>query len=110
MYSTIARHILYPIGERILGTTLLKYLKELEETQWWSPEQLRELQNKKLRALIKHAYENVPYYHRIFEERSLAPNDIQTVEDLPKLPILTKDDIRQNSQDMLAKDFKKWRP
>lgn len=59
MYSTIARHILYSIGETFLGTKMLKYLKELEETQWWSPEQLQELQNKKLRALIKHAYENV---------------------------------------------------
>lgn len=48
MYSTLARHILYPIGEAFLGTKMLKYLKELEETQWWQPEKLRELQNLKL--------------------------------------------------------------
>lgn len=109
MYSALARYILYPIGERLLGTTLLKYLKELEETQWWPPERLQELQNEKLRALIKHAYENVPYYHHIFEERGLTDKDIQTVEDLPKLPILTKDNIRLNFQDLLARDFKKRR-
>ena len=89
---------------------MLRYLKELEETQWWSPEQLRELQNKKLRALIKHAYENVPYYHRIFEERGLSDKDIQTVEDLPKLPILTKNDIRQNFSDLVVRDSKKYKP
>ncbi len=110
MYSTIARHILYPIGETFLGTRMLKYLRILEETQWWSPGQLRELQNEKLRALIKHAYENVPYYRRTFEERGLSDKDIQTVADLPKLPILTKDDIRQNFDDLKAKDFKKRKP
>lgn len=110
MYSAIAKHIIYPIGERMLGTRLLKYLQELEETQWWSPEQLQELQNEKLRALITHAYENVPYYHRVFRERGLAAKDIQTVDDLSKLPVLTKSDIWQNFQDLMAKDFKKWKP
>jgi phenylacetate-CoA ligase len=107
MYSTLARHILYPIGEAFLGTKMLKYLKVLEETQWWSSAQLQELQNEKLRALIKHAYENVPYYHRIFEERGLTDKDIQTIEDLQKLPILTKDDIRQSLSDLIAKDSNK---
>lgn len=110
MYSTIAKHILYPIGEAFLRTNMLKHLKMLEETQWWSPEQLQELQNERLRALIKHAYENVPYYRRIFEERGLTDRDIQTVKDLPKLPILTKGDIRRNFDDLKAKDFKKWKP
>ncbi|MFC1963382.1 hypothetical protein ACFLVL_02035 [Chloroflexota bacterium] len=90
-----------------MGTKTLKYLREMEDTQWWSPEQLHELQNRKLRALIQHVYENVPYYHRIFEERRLNANDIQTVEDLQKLPILTKNDIRQNQSDLVAKDTSK---
>jgi len=110
MYSTIAKHILYPIGEAFLKTNMLKHLKMLEETQWWSPAQLQELQNEKLRALIEHAYKNAPYYRRIFEERGLTDKDIQTVEDLPKLPILTKGDIRQNFDDLKAKDFKRWKP
>jgi len=66
MYSAILKRALYPIGEKKLGTTMLKYLKKLEETQWWPPEQFREMQNEKLRALVKHAYPNVPYYRRIF--------------------------------------------
>jgi len=110
MYSAIAKHILYPIGERLLGTNLLKYSRELEKTQWWPPEQLRELQNEKLRALIKHAYENVPYYHRVFKERGLTDKDIRAIEDLPKLPILTKDDIRQNFRELMANDFKGRKP
>lgn len=110
MYSAIARHIFFPIGEAFLGTRMLKYLKELEETQWWSPAQLQELQNRKLRALVEHAYENVPYYHRLFKDRGLTDKDIQTVEDLQKLPILTKDIIRQNLSDLIARDSNRRRP
>lgn len=110
MYSVLARHILYPIGEAFLGTKMLKYLKKLEETQWWPPEKLRELQNDKLRALVKHAYENVPYYRRVFQEKRLTDKDVQSVEDLHKLPVLTKDIIRQNFSDLLSRDFNKRRP
>lgn len=110
MYSALARHILYPIGESFLGTSTLKKLKVLEKTQWWSAEQIRELQNEKLRALIKHVYENVPYYQRLFQERGLTDKDIQNVADLPKLPILTKDDIRQNFTDLIARDSRKRKP
>lgn len=110
MYSSVLKHVLYPVGEKLLGTRMLKYLKEVEETQWWSPKELRELQNRKLQSLIKHAYENVPYYHRIFNERGLTDKDVQTIEDLPKLPLLTKDDIRRNINDLKAKDINKWKP
>lgn len=110
MYSLLARHVLYPIGEAFLGANMLRYLEMLEETQWWSSVRLRELQDQKLRALIRHAYWKVPYYRRIFEERGLTAEDVQIVEDLHKLPILTKDDIRQNSSELIAEDFKKWKP
>ncbi len=99
MYSTIVRHILYPIGETFLGTKMLKYLRVLDETQWWSPGHLRELQNEKFRVLIKHAYENVPYYHCLFHERELTDKDIQTLYDLPQLAIATKTDIGQHLED-----------
>lgn len=110
MYAKLAKHVLYPIGEMVTGTDMLKRLKELEKTQWWSPEKLKELQNERLRALIEHAYENVPYYHRIFEERKLTDKNIQTVDDLQKLPVLTKEIIRRNFSDLIATDSRKRRP
>jgi phenylacetate-CoA ligase len=110
MYNVLARYVLYPIAETFIGTRMLKYLKRLEDTQWWSPDQIRELQHEKLRTIIKHAYENVPYYHRIFNERGLTDKDIQTADDLQKLPVLTKDSIRQNFTDLVAKDTKNRKP
>lgn len=51
------------------------------------------LQNKKLRRLVKHSYENVYYYHKIFKESHIKPEDIRTIEDLDKVPISKKTDF-----------------
>jgi len=61
----------------------------LQESQWWSREQLEEYQLEQLSKLLHHAYENVPYYRRVFDERGLKPRDIQDLKDLQKLPYLT---------------------
>ena len=66
----------------------------LQESQWWSREQLQEYQLEQLSKLLRHAYENVPYYRRIFDERGLKPKDIQDFKDLQELPYLTKDDFK----------------
>ena len=78
------------------------YITELEQTQWWNGTQLRELQDARLRILIRHAYENVPYYRRIFDERGLKPADILTARDLYKLPVLLKEDVRRCSDQLRA--------
>ena len=54
---------------------------------------------------MRHAYDNVPYYRRIFDERGLKPDDIQSSIDLMKLPVLTKQVIRENFDQMMARGF-----
>jgi phenylacetate-CoA ligase len=51
-------------------------------------------QNKQLRRLITHAYENVPYYRKLFDRNGLRPNDIQSVADLSAIPITSKRDLQ----------------
>lgn len=102
MYSSVARHMMAPILDFLRGTRTMKCLKELEESQWWSREKIQELQNERLRQLVQHAYCNVPYYRRIFEERALKPNDIQHSGDLTKLPVLTKRLVRNNFNEITA--------
>jgi len=72
------------------ATCLLYYLWKIRKSQRLTPSELEKLQNRKLRAIIKHAYENVLYYHRLFNSVNLSPEDIRTKEDLPKIPITTK--------------------
>jgi phenylacetate-CoA ligase len=79
-----------------------KYYDFLEESQWWSIDKLKEYQDEKLRNLISHAYKNVPYYREIFNQNRIKPEDIRTSNDLVKLPILTKDIIRENFPDKIV--------
>lgn len=89
-------------AKRRFGGEFSAILEGLERSQWLSPSELEDLQNRCLQQLIVHAYENVPYYRRIFEERGLKPHDIRTKEDLVKLPFLTKGLIRKNFRALLA--------
>jgi phenylacetate-CoA ligase len=72
------------------------HYETLCQTQWLSPELTRELQDEKLRRLIRHAYRNVPYYRARMQQAKLRPEDIKTQDDLAKLPFLTKADIRKH--------------
>jgi phenylacetate-CoA ligase len=54
---------------------------------------------------VKHSYETVPYYRRIFKEKKVDPNDIRNPADLSKLPVLTKEDIKKNYSDLVSKGF-----
>ncbi|MBA7716023.1 Phenylacetate-coenzyme A ligase [subsurface metagenome] len=105
----IANRLVFPIGDRIWGTHIMRFLSELEEKQWWSPEKIKIEQDDKLNKLIKHSYENVPYWRKLFNKLKLRPSDIKTKDDLWKLPVLSKDDIRKNLDNMLAENFPKKR-
>jgi phenylacetate-CoA ligase len=71
------------------------HLHQARKNQWLKTSELEEIQAKRLRAIVKHAYENTAYYHRTFEAAGIIPDDIKTPEDLKKLPFVTKDDIRK---------------
>ncbi len=106
IYSVIDRKILIPLGDRLKGRNLHGAFAEALQTEWLSEDRLRELQNEKLRRLVRHCYENVPYYRRVFMERKLRPEDIQDREALAKLPVLTKQLIREHYQELCAEDIR----
>jgi phenylacetate-CoA ligase len=91
--------------ERRLGKVFWDTYNFLQESQWWSKEKLEEYQMRELEKLLKHAYENVPYYRRVFDERGLKPKDIQDFDDLKKLPYLTKEIIGNNLKDLVAQNY-----
>jgi len=59
-------------------------------------EELRVLQNTRLSNLVKRVYQTVPFYKKQFDEIGLNPNDIQSVDDLSKIPFTKKTDLRDN--------------
>lgn len=66
----------------------------LEKTERFSEVELQSYQDERLRMIVTHAYANVPFYKRRWDEHKVKPSDIRGVADLPKLPLLTRDDIR----------------
>ena len=70
-------------------------------------EDMQALQSKRLVAQVKHVYENMPYYREKMEQAGVKPEDIHGIEDLHKLPFLSKDDLRdQYPYGLLATDLK----
>ncbi len=74
-----------------------------------SRERLSAIQWKKFTRLLHFAYERIPYYNEKFREAGVRPEDIRTRDDLQRIPILTKDDIRQNFPDRILDNRRKFR-
>ena len=70
-----------------------KYYQERIETA--SREQIKQWQSERLVKTVKRVYENVEYYRNKMDEKGVKPEDIKSVDDLYKLPFLTKDDLRE---------------
>ena len=65
-----------------------------KEIECASREEIVAIQNKKLVEQVHHVWENVPYYRKKMEEQGVTPDDIKSIDDLHKLPFLSKDDLR----------------
>ena len=65
------------------------------EIECASREEIVAIQNKKLKEQVKHVWDNVPYYRKKMEEAGVTPDDVQTIDDLKKLPFLSKADLRE---------------
>ncbi len=83
-----------------------RYYDWLLETQWWSRKQLLELQLERLHGLLDYAYTNIPFYRDLFDDHGLTPRDIATLDDLKKIPIIKKEDIRRNGRKFLPDNGK----
>ena len=81
---------------------------DLQRTQWLSRSELAELQLAKLQRLMQHAFVHVPYYRRLLTEAGVRPEDIQSIEDISRVPLLSKDDVRKNLHfDLFSDDHRK---
>jgi phenylacetate-CoA ligase len=94
----------------MIETYAIRYYFDFQKSQLWPAEKLKNSQKLKLRSLLQHAYQHVHYYHRIFRERNLKPDDFHSVADLAKLPILDKSTIKQNISEFVAYDAQQYWP
>lgn len=88
----------YMVGRERFGRYFHQYFNEFTETQWYTWEQIEEIQNRRLRRLLEHAAAHVPYYQQMFEKLGISPRDIADKTELHKLPIIEKETFRRNNQ------------
>jgi len=107
-YQSFAKCVVLPLilwrgGE----SARLRYLREFERTQFLSVEEIRELQYQRLKNMLRHAYEQCPFYRQRLDQVGLHPTDISKLEDLSNLPTLEKCDIQKRHAEMVAMNWPK---
>ncbi len=101
----ITKNITCPLYEAVSGGRILGKLRELEASQWRSRAELEVLQLKRLRQLLSYAYENAPYYKRVFDEQGLSLQSIRALEDFRRVPFLTKEVIQERKDGLVSKTY-----
>lgn len=98
----IAKHIGFPVQDYAKKTEIIPTLKLLKNSEIWDERQMHDYRLVKLKKMVHHAYEQVPYYTELFDKIGIKPKDIQTFDDLRKIPILTKEIARANQDKLVA--------
>ena len=104
IYTRIASGLLFPLHEKLKGHDSVARLKALEESQWWPLERLKEAQVARLRAFLQEIGARVPYYRELFAAQGFDPATIKSVDELSRLPFLTKPVIRAQGDALKAVD------
>ena len=89
-------------------TNYLRYLRILHTLQnnvWLKTLELEAIREKKLRVILNHAYRNVPFYHRLFDSVGVRPDDIKNYDDLSKIPITTKSQLKNAKKEIIARNI-----
>ena len=85
----------------------LRYLHEYERSQYLPPDHLLDMTWRRLRNIVRHAYDKCPYYRQLFDAEGIHPDYLKDLKDLAALPILEKRQIQQNRDEMVACDWPK---
>jgi len=106
MLAVLNRQFLQPLMAWKNDSPHLKHLKVLQQTQYDAPATIRERQSKAVREIVRHAWTTVPYYRERWHRAGVRPNDLRTLDDLSRFPILTKDEIRANGDALRSEEYR----
>ena len=96
-----------PLATRLYWTAFTAWHARHERTlPYWSAERLKRLQDRRVRAIARHAYRTVPFYRRAMDDQGLSPHDIRTAADLAELPTVTTDDYARDPRSFQSSAFR----
>ena len=87
---------------REYGREFERMLGQFEAQQWFSESEMEVYQNEQLRAIVNHAYHNVPYYRHHYDNYHLAPSDVRTVADIHKIPPIETEVLVDHAKEMIS--------
>ena len=102
--ASLPGYLLLAGTHRLRQSKALEILREIQRAPFESPENVRRNQLRRLSALLAHAEQRVPYYRELFRSLGVTSRDIRSLEDFARLPILTKDIIRDRWRDLIRED------
>lgn len=105
LLKPLIKHFTYNYFLKRDGVDLSKYTDALNKSQYLSEDELKDSQFKKLKELLNSCFANNRYYKSKFSAISFHPDDFKSLDDIKKLPILTKDDIRNNQDTLFSNGF-----
>ena len=97
----------YQLRKERFGREFQNKMTEYESRNNWTYDQMCDLRDKKLQKIVKHSYRTVPYYKHIFDEGGINPDSIKCLDDIKKIPILTKAEVMSHLEDFLSSDYNK---
>ena len=74
----------------------------IPEIEKASKEEIKTLQEEKLKETLRYLAENSPFYQNLFRENNIAVSEIKSLEDLKKIPVTTKDELQKQNDDFLC--------
>ncbi len=100
LYTKLVSHLLFPLHERLKRHDSVVIRRAMEQSQWWSAEQLQAHQVRRLRTLLQQVGAEVPFYRAMFDRIGFDPVAVTALSDLQRLPLLDKATIRANTEGM----------
>jgi phenylacetate-CoA ligase len=97
----LARHLVYPLHERLLQRPTFAYLDELDQSQWLSREAMEQLQEQKLAELLRAAYQHCPWHRERMRAAGIDPKGQVSLADLRRLPTMDKQDAVTHGDHMV---------
>ena len=99
IYTKFVSSVLFPFHEWLKKHDTVKIRRALEKSQWLSTDKILQQQQQRLHQFVAKVVIDVPYYKQLFQRLNITASDINSVEDLQKLPFLDKNTIRENFAD-----------
>ncbi len=99
-YTRLCANVIFPLHERAKGHRSVAMLHELMQSQWHDADRLAQLRIERLRHLLVFAGANVPYYRDTFARLDFDPSRVTSLDELARLPLLTKDVMRDEGDRM----------